>query len=472
MKGLEVMVISKSELENENITKRLDSEYFKKAILRNIEDIKNYENGYSKLNKYIRQLTGGATPLGAEYEVAGVPFLRVQNIMQNYFNMDEIVYINHKQDKEIKRSRLKENDVLLTITGVSYGKSAVVPKGLENANINQHSVRISLSKDIDPYFLSTFLNSRYGKLQSDKNIVGVTRPALDYDVIRNFNIPDCSFHFQKQIHSLLSKAETISVNSKKIYHKAEKTLLQKLGLNTFKFDFANTNIKSFQECFVQFDRFDAEYYQPKFDQLREHLLQTGGAIKLGSDLSLNKRGTQPIYTDIQMGIPVLNSKHIRENRIEYSDIRFGILKDTNPELVIRKNDVLINGTGVGTIGRSAVYQRDEPALPDNHVTILRTKNIDPLFLSVQLNSIIGKLQVEKYFKGSSGQIELYPADIDEFIVWKAPTATQQEISAAIEESESLRLKFETILQLAQKAVEIAIEQGEDQAIAYINQNTE
>ena len=75
--------------------------------------------------------------------------------------------------------------------------------------------------------------------------------------------------------------------------------------------------------------------------------------------------------------------------------------------------MLINGTGVGTIGRSAPYLHNENALPDNHVTILRTKNLNPIFLSVYLNSIAGKYQVDKYFKGSSGQIELYPKDIDQ-----------------------------------------------------------
>ena len=81
---------------------------------------------------------------------------------------------------------MKYKDVLLTITGVSYGKSATVSKVIEGSNINQHSVKITLNEKINPYFLSTFFNSKIGKLQSDKNIVGVTRPALDYQVIKNF----------------------------------------------------------------------------------------------------------------------------------------------------------------------------------------------------------------------------------------------------------------------------------------------
>ncbi|MDD5123256.1 hypothetical protein [Methylovulum sp.] len=90
------------------------------------------------------------------------------------------------------------------------------------------------------------------------------------------------------------------------------------------------------------------------------------------------------------------------------------MSEKEEPLVIQKGDVLINGTGVGTIGRSACYLHEQNALPDNHVTILRTDKINPIFLSVYLNSIAGKYQVDKYFKGSSGQIEIYPKDIENF----------------------------------------------------------
>jgi type I restriction enzyme M protein len=470
LEGREVSIILKSDLEFENNTKRIDSEYLKKEYLNNIESITSFAKGCTKLGAFIKHLSGGATPLGAEYETKGIPFLRVQNIMQNYFNLGDVVYLNKVQDEEIKRSRLKERDVLLTITGVSYGKSAVVPKPLINANINQHSVKISLNEGLNPYFLSTFLNCKFGKLQSDKNIVGVTRPALDYEVIRNFKIPNVDMILQKMIEEIICKSDTLSTQSKVFYLEAEQTLLESVGLTDWEPSIKNNNQKKFIESFIKSGRLDAEYYQPKYDELNEHLLKSGRAIKLGSALTLNKRGTQPIYTEDQKGIAVLNSKHIRENRIELNDNRYGILEKANPELIIKKYDVLINGTGVGTIGRCAVYLRKEPALPDNHVTILRTVDLDPIFLSVQLNSIIGKLQVEKYFKGSSGQIELYPTDINEFIIWKAPKEIQLKIRSTIEESENLRVKSEALLRLAKETVEVAIKHGEVEAIAYIKHN--
>lgn len=218
MEGLEAVELLKSEVLIDNETFRFDSEYFKKEYLANIKTLINNSGFY--LKECIKLITGGATPLGANYENSGIPFLRVQNIMQNYFNLNDVVYLNKMQDEEIKRSRLKYKDVLLTITG-SYGKSATVNKELINSNINQHSVKITLKENsINPYFLSTFLNSKYGKLQSDKNIVGVTRPALDYNVIRNFIIPKIDIAFQNKIEKTIN----LSVG------KTKSNLIQMVGL--------------------------------------------------------------------------------------------------------------------------------------------------------------------------------------------------------------------------------------------------
>jgi restriction endonuclease S subunit len=189
--------------------------------------------------------------------------------------------------------------------------------------------------------------------------------------------------------------------------------------------------------------------------------------KLKDFLTLNQRGTQPNYAE--QGLPVINSKHVREGEVLLSDNRFAGLSEKEEPLFIKKGDVLINGTGVGTIGRAACYLHEQNALPDNHVTILRTDKINPIFLSVYLNSIAGKYQVDKYFKGSSGQIELYPKDIDNFYIPLINDDTQTQIADLVQQSFSLKAKSERLLETAKRAVEIAIETDEQTAMAYINE---
>ncbi|EDN71197.1 conserved hypothetical protein [Beggiatoa sp. PS] len=203
---LETTELKLSQILEDNPTFRIDSEYFQTKYLHNIRLIKSYPNGSITLGEVIKSITGGATPLGANYFEKGIPFLRVQNIKPNYIDDSDLVYISKKDDAKLKRSKLKENDVLFSITG-SYGNAAVVTKEFAGCNINQHSVKLTLTgKTFSPYFFAVFLNSRVGRLQSDKYIVGITRPALDYESIKKFEIPLVPYKFQRKIEDLIKAA--------------------------------------------------------------------------------------------------------------------------------------------------------------------------------------------------------------------------------------------------------------------------
>jgi type I restriction enzyme M protein len=237
--------------------------------------------------------------------------------------------------------------------------------------------------------------------------------------------------------------------------------------------------------------------------LIERLEEKVELVPLSHLLTLNQRGKQPVYSnpksvagsdrpqslaqqqtnsesdfgllyieneeDSGSGLLVVNSKHVREGEVILTSNRSAYLPQAKNSLTIQTNDVLINGTGVGTIGRCAPYLYDSDALPDNHVTILRTNLLDPVYLSIYLNSIIGKLQVEKYFKGSSGQIELYPKDINQFLVWNAPKPVQRKIRDNVEASHKQREQSKQLLEIAKIGVEKAIETDEATATTWINQ---
>lgn len=213
-------------------------------------------------------------------------------------------------------------------------------------------------------------------------------------------------------------------------------------------------------------RLDAQYFRPKYKEAIALLNAKGGTAELGELVQLNSRGRQPIYAET--GLPVINSKHVRTNHVNLSDEnRFGEI-DKSP-VVIKYGDVLLNGTGVGTIGRAAPYLFKEGALPDNHVTVIRPDSIDPVYLSVFLNSPLGQLQIEQLIKGSSGQIELYPDDIDKIIVWDAPALVQADVRNHLLEARTLEVKSRALLAAAKRAVEIAIEEDEPAALAYLVQ---
>jgi type I restriction enzyme, S subunit len=260
-----------------SLTNRLDPEYYQPIYLDNLNFLKNRcAHEVVPLGRLLSSISGGATPSGAEYPEEGIPFLRVQNIMPGYLNLNDVVYIPESVHfGELKRSRLFPGDVLLTITGVSYGKSAYVPPTLGEANINQHSVRMSLTPDVLPEYLTTFLNSRFGRLQSDMKITGITRPALDYGEIRTILVPILPMPHQERIRRVMHKAEQTRQHSREIYFEAETLLLEELGLDTLDLSHELTYERTFSEA-ARAGRYDAQYYHPEKEQVLEQLAKLPG----------------------------------------------------------------------------------------------------------------------------------------------------------------------------------------------------
>ena len=85
-----------------------------------------------------------------------------------------------------------------------------------------------------------------------------------------------------------------------------------------------------------------------------------------------------------------------------------------------------------------------------------------------MNSIIGRLQTEKLSAGSA-QAELYPKDIDNFLIPIIDQDKQQQIAELVEESLNLKKQSEHLLEVAKQAVEMAIEQDEERAMRWIKE---
>jgi len=119
------------------------------------------------------------------------------------------------------------------------------------------------------------------------------------------------------------------------------------------------------------------------------------------------RGITPSYTE-EDGVLVLNQRCIRDNKIIWDNVR---LTDPNKKKIgndkyLKKFDVLVNSTGVGTLGRTAqIKELSSDTTVDSHVTILRPNDlVDPLFFGYAVKSV--EKNIESLAEGSTGQTEL------------------------------------------------------------------
>ena len=130
------------------------------------------------------------------------------------------------------------------------------------------------------------------------------------------------------------------------------------------------------------------------------------ATTLKSITKFIKRGISPSYSD-GYGILVLNQKCIRGFLIDISKARRHDLDARNTDgILLEVGDVLVNSTGVGTLGRVAqVLYIQEKTIIDSHVTLVRP---DKKYSWTYLGQLIMNLQpqIEEMGEGSTGQTEL------------------------------------------------------------------
>lgn len=143
------------------------------------------------------------------------------------------------------------------------------------------------------------------------------------------------------------------------------------------------------------------------------------------------RGAAPAYTDTG-GILVLNQKCVRDQRVDFTLARRtdSQRKPVAADRVVQPFDILVNSTGVGTLGRVAqVRTLPEMATVDSHVTLVRPdpQAIDPLYLGLAIRCF--ESEIEALGEGSTGQTELSRARLGTFSI-PMPTSLEEQRAIA------------------------------------------
>jgi hypothetical protein len=189
--------------------------------------------------------------------------------------------------------------------------------------------------------------------------------------------------------------------------------------------------------------FEPEFHQQRYVEACQAAAKASEAFQLGNSEYVQRypyRGIQPTYADDEADSETLeyegmttrlgtvldadggkrNVCAIKSNVVRWGYLDFGVARSVTRSFyetkvnrsAVKKDDLLINSTGDGTIGRVAVFDREFPAVVDGHVTIVRFKDRDlAWYTAAYLLTEQGQNQIYRYINGSSGQVEIYPQDI-------------------------------------------------------------
>jgi len=279
----------------------------------------------------------------------------------------------------LRNALLPANAVCVVCIGATIGKVIMTDRpSLTNQQIN--SVIVDRSR-FDPSYVYYLCKAIADTFQMFAG--GAATPIINKTVFSSIKVKVPDTATQQRVAAVLSSLDDLIANNQRRI-----ALLETMAEETYR------------EWFVRM-RF------PGYAEINRQGLQPEGWTlqPIGELAELVKRGISPAYDD-QPAHKVINQKCIRNGRLSIQESR-NHSTVTPDEKLIRYGDVLINSTGVGTLGRSAVFDLNQEGVTcDSHVTILRPKNElvvgEFLAYSIQL--------MQSYFEamasGSTGQAEL------------------------------------------------------------------
>nr|WP_180065302.1 restriction endonuclease subunit S [Acinetobacter sp. YH16037] len=151
-------------------------------------------------------VTKGTTP--KQFVNGDINFLKIEAITENGFDLSKCQTINSEiHNKELKRSVLKEGDILFAIAGATIGKNAIVQKKFLPANTNQALAIVRLKEEYSNVFVSKVLNSPLMEKYIDSNISTGAQPNLNLKQIGDFSFDLPKIKEQTKIASFLSAVD-------------------------------------------------------------------------------------------------------------------------------------------------------------------------------------------------------------------------------------------------------------------------
>ena len=148
-----------------------------------------------------------------------------------------------------------------------------------------------------------------------------------------------------------------------------------------------------------------------------------------------KRGKAPKYEEKSSVIVFAQKCNTKSGFIDISKAKFlaqNTLKKYADEDFLYYNDIIINSTGTGTLGRVGIYKKEDDIynikiVPDSHITTVRTIpseiNAQYIYYFLKFN----QLYFENSGVGSTNQKELKPEVISTFLIAIPPLNEQNAI---------------------------------------------
>lgn len=470
MEGLEISIISVSEALAENLTKRLDPEFFIKeavAAFRRLKDeprLGDYvKTGYRVVyenTKVVDREEG--LPLGLPL------FLQSADIDTPFINQERLACVPTADWVRYPKGRIKAGELLIEVKGKAE-KVAVVPDDFPKRTlVTGTCFKLSTHEPWQRSVLVAHLVGRYGAILKNRLKTNLLVAYIAKDDLYRIPVPQLSNQLNARIHALVEASLGTRNEILSQQEKAGSALLAALGLEDWTPPELLTYTARASDVFAS-GRFDAQYFMPVKEEVRRSLRKLPGQLlsdRVDSirDQWLPDRAPPTMcvrnYDVTDALVPMLDAE---KEAILAAGV--GSMKK-----VLRDGDVAVSRLRYYLKEIAVVRATDDvPLVGSSEFIVLRPKEdfISPETLMVYLRSAPVQT-ILKWCQDGSQHPRFSESDLMAIPMPDALARVSDAITNIVQDGFSARRRARSLLEAAKRAVEIAIEDGEVAAMAYLN----
>lgn len=367
---------------------------------------------YVKLGE-VATIVNGYAFSRSKYENEGIPIVRISDIDEE-INLENCIHYPEDSLEKFEDYTIKKGSLLIALSGATTGKMGVFVSD-KVAYLNQRICSIfSNNKNLLQEYLILYLKNL--KKLILKNSYGGAQPNISSKWLEKIDIKIPSLKKQEQIIKHLKSVKKI-IELKKI---------QLLEIE-------NLKKSQFFEMFGNPIKNEKGWEKVSMDEISRLII----------------RGKTPKYVmDSKIGI--INQACIYWEKIKFENIKYH--ENNEKVLNLENQDVLINSTGTGTLGRVNIFTKDKENdkvyTIDTHVTLVRLKKekVNSIYLKNFFRvPIVQEYLMSRCVNGSTNQIELSKEKFKKFRVLLPPLELQNKFATRIEAIQKLKFEIEKSL---------------------------
>ena len=443
---------------------RIDAEFYGQKYL-DVDRIVN-ESGYKTLSSITSKIdVGYVGPMVSEYAENGVWLVQTQNVRDFFLDESDKTIINPTFHNQLNKSKVRKGDILIARSG-SFGTASIY---MEDADVNSSDVIIinALPQEVNQYYLVTFLNCAYGVNQILRFASGGLQGHVNLTILENLKVPILSNDIQESVEAIIIKGYSCRKEAAQIHQEAEALLLSELELADWQPIRQTESVRNFSDVWAA-GRMDAEYFQPKYDEIVDAIKgYASGWDTLGNLVTMRKCVEVGSKEYLDEGIPFVRVSNITPFEITeekyISDELYSQIALHQPQ----QGEILLSKDATPGI---AHYLEGQPGrmIPSGGILRLKRKSdkVNDEYLTLTLNSMLTQEQVNRDV-GGSVILHWRPDQVAGTLIPILPKTKQSEIQRMVVEATELRKESKRLLECATRAVEIAIEQDEAIAAAWL-----